>query len=256
MVKSPNSSLSSFDKVESTSRSSASSGSDENQKQSKKKNSYSLIIGGIFTLIGAYIANTFTHPPINFENVQFDFYVHCPVSYELKHLQENYALEKIKDNRFSTLRNLREKYKEKLNNTFVVRMEAKVELQTNESSSEKELRLKYCSFSRPWDGNCQQNATYVCSNPGPAFDVNENQNITVFWVNNIDLSELEEATQAALDKDQNQCYFNNLTKHYDVCIKKGKTKGWQNLTYLDPTDIGGCSMNCETSKTSSSSDCT
>ena len=43
----------------------------------------------------------------------------------------------------------------------------------------------YCGFARTWDGSCD-NGQYICSKPGPAFDVKAFEEAIVIWRNEID----------------------------------------------------------------------
>ena len=58
----------------------------KNKKDKKPKSTNKIALGG-GALFLAYVGIFFTNPPILFDSIQFDFYVHCPVSYELQHLQ-------------------------------------------------------------------------------------------------------------------------------------------------------------------------
>jgi hypothetical protein len=50
-------------------------------------------------------------------------------------------------------------------------------------TSPRELRVRYCGVARRFNETCEQ-ARFICSNPGPAFDVQSWEEITVLWINN------------------------------------------------------------------------
>lgn len=126
----------SFDKLENTSRSSASNGSDENASQIPKnlcekilKYKIALIIG-IFVLFSISAFYVTRPPSLNYQNSQFNFYAYCPLSYEIEYISQQTTLGKIW--RFSKyigydygIDEITENFADSLNMTYVVRMQSR-----------------------------------------------------------------------------------------------------------------------------------
>ena len=125
----------------------------------KVESSHVLVL--IFALIIAQ--QRWENEPTLFEMEDFDFSVYCPMYYE------SAIRDKVKENR------------DFLKNSYLVTI--KDTLITNEAGSQ-EQKLTYCGLARTWDGDCKD-AKYVCSAPGPAFDVIKDEPIYVVWRNDI-----------------------------------------------------------------------
>ena len=76
-----------------------------------------------------------------------------------------------------------------------------------ENFMKMDQQLQFCGLVRPWEGSCENAETldYICSNPGPVFDLPTNEEIYVFWVNQIDDINVSVAYQGDY-KEVNDCY--------------------------------------------------
>ena len=104
-------------------------------------------------------------------------------------------------------------------------------------------QFQYCSLARPWDGTCENDADYVCSNPGPAFDLKTNEEVYVFWVNQVEKVNLTFADKGIYGS-VNDCYQttdipdDGNDVYPQRCFQKSKSDTFFGCTYKDPTDLG------------------
>lgn len=86
----------------------------------------------------------------------------------------------------------------------------------------------------------------MCSNPGPVFDLKTNEEINVFWINQIKEVDPNLSWQGVYSQ-VNSCYKNKTSEIPHRCYQKIKTDNWFGCTYLDPTDLGENSSSHELS---------
>ena len=95
--------------------------------------------------------------PIKFDKVDFDFHVYCPISYT------------------PNLPDGLKKAMPFLNQSYVVSAQMHEDENGNQS-------YYYCGLTRTWEGSCEE-ATFVCTKPGPAFDFHAEEEVFVTWIN-------------------------------------------------------------------------
>ena len=137
----------------------------------------------------------------------------------------------------SAIKNKFREKKEILQTAYVITI--KNHVVTNKDGKE-EAKLTYCGLARTWDGSCD-NAKYVCSAPGPAFDVLKDVPIYVVWRNEIGkinetLIDLPNQFSGEMADCYNQTLINNNGKPHR-CFPKQKKKGFEEFTYYEPTDL-------------------
>ena len=126
--------------------------------------------------------------------------------------------------------------------TYVINVRS-VETTNPNNNQTVDQQFQYCGLARPWDGTCEEDAEYVCSNPGPAFDMKTDEEVYVFWANQVESVNTNFAWQGVYDS-VNDCY--NVTTIPDEanddyperCRQKIKSDTYFGCTYLDPTDLG------------------
>ena len=136
----------------------------------------------IIVVLGAVALLAFNHhPQVEFTKHQFSYHVFCPLSSD-KNLvkREHTFMEKLP----FTFKPLLEHIK--LEKTYVVTAQT-VMTSLPEANMPVDQQIHFCGLARPWNGSCQNydEVEYVCSNPGPIFDLKTNEEIYVFWINNI-----------------------------------------------------------------------
>jgi hypothetical protein len=100
--------------------------------------------------------------------------------------------------------------------------------------------IRYCGLTRKWNETCDSGKLeYVCSTPGPIFDLEIQEEIYVFWVNNITHLDAKAATFPTYEQMKlNACYNGSYSTRPERCIQKTKPSSWQDCQYYDPTNLG------------------
>lgn len=125
------------------------------------------------------------------------------------------------------------------------------QLTTNSSNTTfTEMRIRYCGLARLFNETCDQ-ARFVCSNPGPAFDVPSYQDITVFWINNYtkpNQTEVKSSVQNSMDLvsgySVNFCFNRLSTGATELCNKTGKPRQYETISAFDPTNKVPTGFSC------------
>ena len=131
------------------------------QRTGKNSTLYSIVIVIVLIAMGYVVYWRSQHSPIKYTQVEFDFHVYCPMSYEP---------------------GIPDSFKGKfpfLNQTYVV------SIQEHYHDNNKDQSYYFCGLARTWDGSCKD-AKYICSQPGPVFDVKAFEEVVVVWRNEID----------------------------------------------------------------------
>ena len=130
---------------------------------------------------------------------------------------------------------IRERVKENrdfLQRSYLVTM--RDHTKTNEDGTQ-EQQLVYCGLARTWEGKCED-AKFVCSTPGPVFDVLKDEAIYVVWRN-----EIKSYNFDLLGNNlPNICYNSTADELYGKphrCFPHQKKKGFEEFTYYEPTDL-------------------
>ena len=129
------------------------------QKMSKNKKFSSVVITVVLAVAALVYNYRSSHPPRIYTNVEFDFHVFCPAKYEPA----------VPDNAKNAI--------PFLDRVYVVSMQ--VHNNTNDTNDQSYF---YCGLARTWDGSCYD-AQYICSKPGPVFDLKAKEAIYVVWMN-------------------------------------------------------------------------
>ena len=157
--------------------------------------------------------------PELYEAKDFDFRVYCSMYYDDA---------------------IRDKFREKrdfLKDSYLVTIKDTL---TTDKDGNQQQRLTYCGLTRTWDGKCED-AKYVCSAPGPAFDVLKNVPIYVVWRNEIkeyDFNLMDLPNEHSVEIAD--CYNTTAIDLYGKphrCFPKQKKKGFEEFTYYEPTDL-------------------
>ena len=114
-----------------------------------------------------------------------------------------------------------------------------------EANMPDDQQIHFCGLARPWNGSCQNpdEVEYVCSHPGPIFDLKTNEEINVFWINDIGKINISLAHGEYYNRSD-YCYqVDSYPDHHSevypyICSQRMKTNSWLGCTYFDPTDLG------------------
>lgn len=71
----------------------------------------------------------------------------------------------------------------------------------------EDQQIQFCGLTRPWNGSCEdaESVRYTCSNPGPVFDLETDQEVYVLWVNQVNSINVSISTQDPYTS-VNSCY--------------------------------------------------
>ena len=94
-------------------------------------------------------------------------------------------------------------------------------------------RLTYCGYARRWDQTCSS-AKYVCTSPGPIFETESFQDITVFWINRIEDIDVARFQEDLDQKSSRKCYNDQERENCDVQAKL--LNDCDEFTFFDPTE--------------------
>ena len=177
--------------------------------------------------------------PILYNDVEFNFHVYCPLSYEpnltriVKPLWEYLPF---------TLQSLVND--PKFNQTYVVNIRTVMTENLN-ADLKVDQQVQFCGLTRPWNATCADTELlrYTCSNPGPVFDLKTNEEAYVFWINQVNEINVTISTKDPYTS-VNSCYQTEEIPNEDEelyperCWNRIRSPKWQGCTYKDPTDLG------------------